>query len=283
MPFNTLVSAEMLAEHLNDPNWLVFDCRFDLVAPDWGYLNYQSGHIPGAVYVHLNDDLSGPVTPKTGRHPLPETGIFASKIDYWGISPGKQVIVYDQGGGSFAGRLWWMLRASGHDGAALLDGGLPKWLADNYPISIGVEIPRAHSSWLPEISFDQRLWVKAEEVLNFIQDPKNVLIDARAPERFSGEVEPIDPIAGHIPGAVNRFNGLDLNPDGTFKSPEVLREEFLALLKGTPPENAIIYCGSGVTSCHLLAAMEIAGLKGARLYAGSWSEWIRDPDRPLKQ
>jgi len=280
MPFNTLVSIEMLTGHLNDPNWQVFDCRFDLADTDWGFANYQLGHIPGAVYAHLNDDLSGQVTPETGRHPLPEPRIFASKLAKWGIVPGKQVVVYDQGGGAFASRLWWMLRAIGHNGAALLDGGLPKWINDNHPLSKGIEFPQSHSIALPDVSFDPHLWVKTEEVINFIRSPHNLLIDARAPERFNGEVEPIDLVAGHIPGAINRFNGLDLNPDGTFKSPEVLREEFLALLKGIPPENTIIYCGSGVTSCHLVAAMEMAGLKGARLYAGSWSEWIRDPGRP---
>ena len=280
MPFNTLVSIEMLTGHLNDPNWQVFDCRFDLADTDWGFANYQLGHIPGAVYAHLNDDLSGQVTPETGRHPLPEPRIFASKLAKWGIVPGKQVVVYDQGGGAFASRLWWMLRAIGHNGAALLDGGLPKWINDNHPLSKGIEFPQSHSIALPDVSFDPHLWVKTEEVSNFIRSPHNLLIDARAPERFNGEVEPIDLVAGHIPGAINRFYGLDLNPDGTFKSPEVLREEFLALLKGIPPENTIIYCGSGVTSCHLAAAMEMAGLKGARLYAGSWSEWIRDPGRP---
>jgi len=283
MPFNTGLSNEMLINHLDDPNWLVLDCRFDLADTGWGFTNYQLGHIPGAVYVHLNDDLSGQITPETGRHPLPEPRIFASKLAKWGIVPGKQVVVYDQGGGAFASRLWWMLRAIGHNGAALLDGGLPKWINDNHPLSKGIEFPQSHSIALPDVSFDPHLWVKTEEVINFIRSPHNLLIDARAPERFNGEVEPIDLVAGHIPGAINRFYGLDLNPDGTFKSPEVLREEFLALLKGIPPENTIIYCGSGVTSCHLAAAMEMAGLKGARLYAGSWSEWIRDPGRPLEQ
>lgn len=280
MTYNTLVSTETLANHLNDPDWLIFDCRFDLANPDWGFSQYQAGHIPGAVYVHLNEDLSGKATPKTGRHPLPDPDAFARKCSSWGIIPDKQVVVYDTAGGSFGDRLWWMLRASGHDRVAILDGNFPKWLAENRPLSVGIENPRPKQGEIVAVPFNPNWIVNADEVKNTLGDPGYLLIDARAPERFSGAIELIDPVAGHIPGAINRYYGMDLNPDGTFKSPEILRAEFQSLLQGVALENTVVYCGSGVTSCHLLVAMELAGLKGARLYTGSWSEWCRDPSRP---
>ena len=280
MTYNTLVSTETLASHLNDPDWLLFDCRFDLANPDWGFTQYQASHIPGAVYVHLNEDLSGKVTPKTGRHPLPDPDTFARKCAAWGILPEKQVVVYDHAGGSFADRMWWMLRASGHDRVAILDGGFPKWLAENQPLAAGIDKSKPLAGELPVIPFDPQKLISSEDVNQLIGKPGYLLVDARALVRFSGAIEPIDPVAGHIPGAINRYYGLDINPDGTFKSAEILRAEFQSLLNEIAPENVVVYCGSGVTSCHLLVAMEVAGLKGARLYAGSWSEWCRDPARP---
>ncbi len=279
MAFPLLVSTEELARHLHDENWLLFDCRFDLANPEWGFTDYQASHIPGAVYVHLNEDLSGPVTPATGRHPLPDSHVFSAKLAKWGVGPGKQVVVYDRTGGSFAGRLWWMLKATGHNDAALLDGGFAKWEAEKRPLANGIEMPLNPISKLFSRPFDPRMWVTAEEVNKVKENPEYRLVDARAPERYNAEIEPIDPVAGHIPGAINRFNGLNLKPDGTFKSPGELRREFAELLGQVRPENVIVYCGSGVTSVHHLVAMQIAGIKGARLYPGSWSEWIRDPNR----
>ena len=280
MSYEILVSTETMASHLHDPDWLVFDCRFNLDDLDWGFAAYQAGHIPGAVYVHLNEDLSAKITPTTGRHPMPDPEIFARKCATWGIRPDSQVVVYDDAGGSFADRMWWMLRAAGHRAAAVLDGGFPKWVAEDRPTVKGIEKPGQPASRKAGIPFDPALLVDADFVEGILHDPNYVLIDARAAERFNGLNETRDPIAGHIPGALNRYYGENLNPDGTFKSPETLREEFQALLKGVSPENTILYCGSGVTSCHLLVAMELAGLKGARVYAGSWSEWCRNPARP---
>ncbi len=280
MAFTLLVSTDELAGHLQDENWLIFDCRFDLAKPAWGFSDYQASHIPGAVYVHLNEDLSGPITPATGRHPLPDPQDFSARLAKWGIGAGKQVVVYDRTGGSFAGRLGWMLNATGHEDVALLDGGYTKWEVENRPISSIIELPRHPILKLFDHPFDPRMWTGAQEVDQVKENPTYRLIDARAPERFNAEMEPIDPIAGHIPGAINRFHGLNLNPDGTFKSPDQLRREFGQLLGQVKPENVIVYCGSGVTSIHHLVAMQIAGMKGARLYPGSWSEWIRDPNRP---
>ncbi len=280
MTHTILVSTDELANHLDDENWLVFDCRFDLANPDWGFADYQASHIPGAVYVHLNEDLSGPITPVTGRHPLPDARVFAAKRAKWGIAPGKQVVVYDRTGGSFAGRMWWMLKATGHDEVALLDGGFTKWEAEKKLVAAGIDFPRNPVPPVFTGPFDSRMWVSAQEVDRVRENPNFRLIDARAAERYNAEIEPIDPIAGHIPGAVNRFNGLNLNPDNTFKSPDVLQREFEQLMGPVKPENVIVYCGSGVTSIHHLIAMQVAGMKGARLYPGSWSEWIRDPNRP---
>ncbi len=280
MAYTLLVPTGEMARHLQDENWLIFDCRFDLAQPEWGFSDYQNGHIPGAVYVHLNEDLSGPITPATGRHPLPDPQAFAARRAQWGIGPGKQVVVYDRTGGSFADRLWWLLKATGHENVALLDGGYTKWEAEKRPASTGIELPR-HPIPQPFAGpFDSRMWANAEEVERVRENPAYRLIDARAAERYNAESEPIDPVAGHIPGAINRFNGLNLNPDGTFKSPDQLRLEFGQLLGPVKPENVIVYCGSGVTSIHHLVAMQVAGMKGARLYPGSWSEWIRDPNRP---
>lgn len=276
MPFSSLISTDVLASHLADSNWIIIDCRFDLSKPQWGFEDYQRAHIPGAVYAHLDNDLSGPKTPLTGRHPLPEQQVFIEKLSRWGIEKGKQVVVYDTTSGSFAVRLWWLLRLYGFADAAVLDGGFAKWMAEDQPTSNGIEVHRpAHftGQFHPEMIADE------EEVERIRQDPHWKLIDARAAERYRGEVEPLDPVAGHIPGAVNRFHGLNLDTSGTLKSSGQLRQDFSDLLDGVPPENVVVYCGSGVTSIHHLLAMEQAGMKGARIYPGSWSQWIRDPKR----
>lgn len=274
---STIISTEDLEKRLTDPDWVIVDCRFDLSNPDWGFAEYQKSHIPGAVYAHLNRDLSGPAGKETGRHPLPDLELFASRLGSWGIGAGKQVVVYDTNGGAYAARLWWMLRFLGHPAAAVLDGGFPKWQQEGRPVRAGVE-QRAPAQFSPQP--DWGMVVTADEVEQIRRSPDHRLIDARAPERFRGEVEPIDPVAGHIPGAVNRFHGSNLSPDGALLPAGTLRSQFMDLLGGVPPQNAVVYCGSGVTSCHHLLAMEIAGLPGARLYAGSWSEWITDRTRP---
>jgi thiosulfate/3-mercaptopyruvate sulfurtransferase len=283
MTFTTIVSTETLAKNLTDPAWVIIDCRFDLAMPEWGFSEYQSGHIPGAIYANLNKDLSSIPNETSGRHPLSDPEVFFQRCIQWGINQDSQVVVYDQAGGSYASRLWWMLKTVGHERVAVLDGGLLKWNAENRPISTGTE--QVHPAENPgfEPQFNQQRWLTSKETEQFINDPAYILIDARSNDRFRGENETIDPIAGHIPGAVSRFHGLNLEEDGTFKPQEKLKQEFLTLLNNVPPEKAIVYCGSGVTSCHHLLAMEIAGLKGARLYAGSWSEWIRDPNRPRWQ
>ncbi|NLG99411.1 MAG: sulfurtransferase [Chloroflexi bacterium] len=274
---STIISTEDLEKRLTDPDWVIVDCRFDLSNPDWGFAEYQKSHIPGAVYAHLDRDLSGPAGKETGRHPLPDLELFASRLGSWGIGAGKQVVVYDTNGGAYAARLWWMLRFLGHPAAAVLDGGFPKWQQEGRPVRAGVE-QRAPAQFSPQP--DWGMVVTADEVEQIRRSPDHRLIDARAPERFRGEVEPIDPVAGHIPGAVNRFHGSNLSPDGALLPAGTLRSQFMDLLGGVPPQNAVVYCGSGVTSCHHLLAMEIAGLPGARLYAGSWSEWITDRTRP---
>jgi len=275
--YSTLITTHQLFPHLDDPDWIVVDCRGDLANPNWGFEDYQRSHIPGAVYAHMDRDLSAAITPQTGRHPLPDADTLVQRMSRLGIGDRMQVVVYDIQGGSWAARLWWMLRSSGHRTAAVLDGSFQKWLSEGRPTASGIETR-------PPATFSGRLQtdriVTAEEVERIRQDPAYRLIDARARPRFLGEQEPIDTAAGRIPGAVNRFHGANLSPDGSFLPPETLRKQFLELLGGVPPERAVVYCGSGVTSCHHLVAMDWAGLPGARMYAGSWSEWIRDPNRP---
>ena len=276
MPYTTLVSTDLLAEHLDDPDWVVVDCRYDLKVLDWGFAEYQRAHVPGAVFADLLKDLSSPPSPDTGRHPLPAPEQFVARASSWGIASGKQVIVYDHTVGAFAARLWWTLRYYGHMAVALLDGGFPKWLREGRPSRSGVEsrVP-ARFEGQPHAAEA----VEAAEVERIRLDPGHRLVDARTATRYRGEQEPLDPVAGHIPGAVNRFHEANVGPDGTFPPPEVLKEQFAALPGGAPPEQAVVYCGSGVTSAHHLVAMERAGLPGARLYVGSWSEWIRDEKR----
>jgi thiosulfate/3-mercaptopyruvate sulfurtransferase len=281
MGISTVLSTQTLSEHLLDSEWLVVDCRFSLSDPHWGLEEYRKAHIPGAVFADLNLDLSSPITANSGRHPLPDPDKWRATLSGWGLQPETQVVAYDSNGGSMAAtRLWWLLRAYGHFQVALLDGGLPKWTGEGRPVSNETP-PRRHPAPFTGV-LDLRQMATSEEVLRQHRDPRYRLIDTRAPERFRGEVEPIDPVAGHIPGARNRPLAQNLNPDLTFKPAGQLRQEFNELLEGASPENVIAYCGSGVTACHNLLAMEIAGLFGGKLYPGSWSEWIRDPERPVE-
>ncbi|HXM83507.1 MAG TPA: sulfurtransferase [Burkholderiales bacterium] len=276
MAHTTLVSTEQLETNL--ASWRPFDCRHDLAKPELGEQQYREAHIPGALFAHLDRDLSAPKTGHNGRHPLPDRGAFIAWLGQQGLEPGDQVVCYDGASGAMAARLWWMLRWAGHDAAAVLDGGLAKWLHEGRPITR--EMPRfAHRSYPVKPCAAQNVQAKALET----RREKLLLIDARAPARFRGEQEPIDPVAGRIPGARNRFSNDNLSADGTFKRPEELNKEFLAVLGDHRPGEVVNYCGSGVAACHNLLAMEVAGLPGAKLYAGSWSEWIADPARPREQ
>lgn len=280
MPYATLISADELARHLQDPEWIVLDCRHDLSNPDAGRADFAAGHIPGAQFAHLDLDLSdkrpGPNGEFRGRHPLPEREAFMETLRGWGINRDTQVVAYDAQGGMFAARLWWMLRWTGHEAVAVLDGGLPAWQALGLPLNTEVTTrPRGNiAAAAPLVST-----VTADEVLSNLSNPLRVVIDARAPDRFRGENETLDPVGGHIPGAKNRFFKDNLQADGRFKQADELRAAFDALL----PESgrAIMQCGSGVSACHNLLAMEVAGLPGAALYPGSWSEWCSDPARPV--
>ncbi len=276
--FKTLVDTDTFARHLADPRWVVVDCRFTLTDTGAGRRAWTAGHIPGARYAHLDEDLSSRISPCTGRHPLPDPNELARRLGAWGIDESKQIVVYDDTFGAMAARLWWLLRWLGHESVALLDGGYPKWVREKKPVT--PEVPVVHqTTFYPRIN--NTLWVNADFVERARQDEAFVVLDARAEERFRGEVEPLDKIAGHVPGAVNAMYEDNLDVSGEFLSAEELRERYLDLLGGVVPDQAIHMCGSGVTACHNVLAMEHAGLSGARLYAGSWSEWITDPNRPV--
>lgn len=276
--FTTLVDTATLAAHLDDPDWVIFDCRFDLTKPDAGQRTYDEAHIPGARYAHLDRDLSSPITPQSGRHPLPDPAVLAAKLGRWGVDRHKQVIVYDGGAGAVAARLWWLMRWLGHEGVALLDGGLAKWQEEKRPLSR--EAPSI-TALVFEPHPDDTRWVSTATIEGLLDEGGNLLLDARARRRFEGAVEPIDKVAGHIPGAVNRPFENNVDDRGCFLPPEQLREEWLKLLGTVPPLRVINMCGSGVTACHNILAMTHAGLDGAKLYVGSWSEWIRDSRRPV--
>ncbi|MCS7039120.1 MAG: sulfurtransferase [Anaerolineae bacterium] len=277
--YTTLVSPDVLAAHLDDPDWAVVDCRFSLQDTGYGRRAYQAGHIPGAVYAHLDEDLSGPVIPgRTGRHPLPEPEVFTARLERWGIGNTTQVVAYDDAGGAYAARLWWMLRWLGHEAVAVLDGGWPAWVAAGLPQHGGTETrPPAVFTARPR---PERV-ATAAEVLARRLDPDWRVLDARGADRFRGENETIDPVAGHIPGAVSAPYADNLTPDGRFRDAESLRRRYRALLGDVPAARAICYCGSGVTAAHDLLAMFHAGLGEGLLYPGSWSEWITDPTRPI--
>lgn len=277
MPCTCLVSTELLAQRLGDPSWVVFDCRHDLADPEAGARAYAESHIPGAHHLSLDRDLSAPATGRNGRHPLPDPQAFIELMGRCGVDRGKQVVAYDAGPGPYAARLWWMLRWMGHPSAAVLDGGLAKWLREQRPVNR--ELPAAAPAAFS--ASPQPAWVDAAFVQARLENPELCLIDARSPDRFRGQNETLDPVGGHIPGAVSRFFMHNLTPEGSFKPPQLLRQEFSRVIGSTAPQQVVHSCGSGVTACHNLLAMEVAGLHGSRLYAGSWSEWCSDPARPV--
>lgn len=278
MAFGTLIEPAQLLPHLEDSDWVVLDCRFDLDDPGKGRRDHQAGHIPGARYAHLDEELSGPIVPGSGRHPLPDAAAFMAWLARQGVSNDSQVVVYDEDSGAFAARLWWMLRHwLGHRACAVLHGGWAAWREAGLAVSSAapqpvpgqfIATPRAQA------------WIDTDSLAAALDAEQVRLLDARMPPRFRGELEPIDPVAGHVPGAVNLPFPVNL-VDGRFDAPDNLRARYQAALDGKPPEQAVCMCGSGVNACHDLLAMELAGLAGARLYVGSWSAWCSDPQRPV--
>lgn len=278
MTYATLVSTSDLASR-RDPSWVVVDCRCDLRDSAWGDAQYRAGHIPGAVYAGLARDLASPPSGTNGRHPLPCVEDLEATLGRLGIASGTQVVAYDQDAGMYASRLWWMLRYLGHDAVAVLDGGWAKWVREGRPVSTGTET-RPAATFSSRRRKEMRLLVA--DVVGALGDPSVLLVDARAPERFEGRTEPIDRVAGHIPGAANHFFKRNVTEDGVMLPATALREQFKELLGTHSPDQVVMYCGSGVTACQNLLAMEHAGLPGAKLYPGSWSEWSADPQRPVE-
>jgi thiosulfate/3-mercaptopyruvate sulfurtransferase len=286
--YTTLIEPAELAAPLSrhagvNSDWAVLDCRFDLARPDWGASAYVAAHIPGALYAHLDRDLSGPITPGSGRHPLPSVEKLAATFSRWGIDGRTQVVAYDQGNGAYASRLWWLLRWLGHANVAVLNGGFAAWQQSGLPAEsmaatrdARVFAPRPES--VPSVSTAEVERLVAQGQLTA---GGSVLVDARAADRFAGENETIDPVAGHIPGARNHGFLQNVDARGRFLPVNELQERWRTTLGGAGAAQVIAMCGSGVTACHNLLALEVAGLPGARLYAGSWSEWIRDRGRPV--
>ncbi len=278
------IGIAQLAAQLGAPGLVILDCRHDLAQPDWGAHQYRASHIPGAVFAHLDRDLAGPRSGTNGRHPLPPPEAFAARLRHWGVGAHSRVVAYDAAQGAYAARAWWMLRWLGHRQVAVLDGGWTAWQDAGMPVS--GEVPAgAHGDF--RIGPSLQAVTDVADVLAVARagDAAGagvaLLLDARAPDRFEGRNETIDPVAGHIPGAVNRFWKHNLDEQGFFKAPARLRNEYEALLQGRSPRQVIVQCGSGVTACHDALALHIAGLPGAALYPGSWSEWIADPARPV--
>lgn len=281
MSYTTLISADALAKHIQAPSWVILDCRHDLMQPDFGRNAYQASHIPGAQFVCIDKDLSdkrsGPDGEFLGRHPLPDANAFLDTLRNLGVNHGSQVVAYDAHGGMFAARLWWMLRWVGHSAVAVLDGGLQAWQADTTrPMSNEVPV-RSRGNIGPHTPLNKT--VSVDTIVAHLSARQLTVVDARAPDRFRGENETIDPVGGHIPGARNRFFKDNLQADGRFKSAEALQREWQAIADA--PNEIVMQCGSGVTACHNLLALEIAGMSGAALYPGSWSQWCADPSRPI--
>jgi thiosulfate/3-mercaptopyruvate sulfurtransferase len=280
MSFRTLISTSALALHLDDPAFAIVDCRYKLDDATWGEREHEAAHIPGAVYADLGRDLSGPKSGTNGRHPLPDPHALTHTFSRLGIASGVQVVAYDQENGIYASRLWWLLRWLGHDAAAVLDGGFAKWTAEGRATRSGIE-PHNPRPFTGSPRADMSVGV--DQVASLVGTSEWKLVDARAPERFRGDTEPIDRTPGHIPGATNHFFQWNLDEGGLFRTPEALRARVKESLGDIAADRLVCYCGSGVTACHNLLALEHAGLTGAKLYAGSWSEWSADPSRPVER
>ena len=286
-----LITPSELATHLGDSSWVVVDCRFDLTDTARGEREFAAGHIPGARYAHLDRDLSAAKTGTNGRHPMPSPAQMRARFGALGIGAGSEVVAYDGDNGMYAARLWWMLRYMGHDAVAVLDGGLSRWTREQRPTESGrfVAAPATfdghpREGWL----------LTVDDVVNLVRtrsasalggsearQAADLLVDARSPERFRGIGETLDKTGGHIPGAANYFYQQNLAPEKVFKAPSELRSQWHNVLRGRDPGSVVMYCGSGVTACHNLLSMEVAGLTGARIFPGSWSEWSADPSRPV--
>jgi thiosulfate/3-mercaptopyruvate sulfurtransferase len=277
MAYSTLISTAELASSFAAPNLVVVDCRFDLKDVSWGERAFAESRIPRSVYAHLDRDLSGAKDGQNGRHPLPDPATFVATLERLGISNSSQVVAYDQDTGSWASRLWWMLKWVGHDAVAVLNGGFARWTAEHRATESGDRRP-SRGKFTPNVRHDMLVTI---DDLAARQAEGMTLLDARAPERYLGQVEPLDRVPGHIPGAANRFYMDNLAPDGTFRPPSELASALSSATDNTPPDRVICYCGSGVTACHDILAMEHAGMHGAKLYAGSWSEYAADPTRPV--
>jgi thiosulfate/3-mercaptopyruvate sulfurtransferase len=283
--YTTLIEPAELAPRTDDPNWVVLDCRFDLARPAWGEEEFTRGHVPNALYAHLERDLSSAVTPTSGRHPLPAREAFSATLGRWGVDEKVQIVAYDQGAGAYASRLWWLARWAGHTNVAVLNGGFAAWQQAGLPVTKqpGVRPHRAYSPSHAPAHFVTTAQLSAVQTAGELQSGESVLVDARAADRFVGQNETLDPVAGHIPGARNHpFMG-NVDAQGRFLPAATLRARWLETLRGQSPSKTIAMCGSGVTACHNLLALEVAGLPGARLYAGSWSEWIRDAAHPVER
>ena len=278
MSYKTIISAENLIESLPDENTLVFDCRCDIKDTTYGIQAYTEGHIPGSIYVNVDTDLASEKTPSSGRHPLPDADALSEKLSQWGLSSEKQAVIYDDASGAFAGRMWWILKWLGHKKVAVLDGGLGSYMSTGGKLTTDETIfekniftPNIQSEMVVEITDVEEAQYKMNKLI----------IDARSKERYLGIKDLVDPIAGHVPGAISHPLSLNLNKDGKFRSPEDLKLAFDKIIADTTSENVISMCGSGITACHNILAMEIAGIKGIKLYVGSWSEWITDKSRPI--
>jgi thiosulfate/3-mercaptopyruvate sulfurtransferase len=277
----SLIEASELKQWLDrGDDFLLFDCRFDLVDSEAGYKSYLEGHIPGAIYVHSDKDLATTKNGTNGRHPLPSIAQWQKTYAELGVTPSKKVVIYDNQGSMFAVRLWWMLHAVGQKNIYLLNGGYPSWLAANYPSEKQESLRKPVAETALHAYQDL---VLVDEVVENLSKAQFTILDARANDRFHGQNETLDPVAGHIPGAMNRCFKDNLEASGKFKDLETLKNEFSSLLKDIPSEQVVHQCGSGITACHNLFAMELIGLKGSSIYAGSWSEWCADPKRPVEK
>lgn len=277
--FTTIIDTDILAQHIDAPAWRIMDCRFDLMDKEAGLRSYREAHIPNALYAHLEHDLSGPHAAITGRHPLPEAAQLAQRFCEWGIGAETQLVVYDGQNGALASRLWWLSRWLGHDRVAVLNGGLTAWCESNWPTSQSIPAITP-TEFIPGVNDD--LWVTTAVLQQLLANKEILLIDARDEARFRGEVEPLDKVAGHIPGAMNWPFETNLDTSGKFLTPEKLQANLPQKVTNSVINKFVHSCGSGVTACHNILAMEIMGLSGSRLYPGSWSEWITDPRRPIR-
>jgi len=270
MSHSTLVTTDQLAPHLDDPNWIVIDCRFVLSDPPAGRAMYIDGHIPQARFADLDQDLSSPISEQSGRHPLPTPEQFLKAVKRWGINKQTQVVAYDQLGGALASRLWWLMRWMGHRQVAVLEGGYPAWTAQGLPTT--ADLPEVVSSDFQGTP-DNQMWLTSEAVAQNLSSDPSVLVDARDAARYRGEVEPVDPVAGHVPGAINLPFKANLDEQGRFLSAADLHARFQTVVADRQPQDIVHMCGSGVTACHNILAMEVAGIDRADLYVGSWSDW----------